>query len=580
MANDARVGSSRAPVPDGATRAHEAPGPAPAPREPVVMVTEEAALAVVARAGGALGTMLDPATPWDADNASLASRAPWESVARVLEGDVKEVAERDTLAGVGVARYAHRLFDSRWLRAKSARFELVGIIPRLDRRAFFDDACGEIRLVYRLAYGGSASVGQGGMAERSRLPMTVSLELQGAPRAEDGGCVEAARRWLAPAGLKGAPLGRWLVSADGPLHAGALTRARLAQLVVNVQRVRWPSAVRPDLGGHAEYVLRAFEGRAAGAPLTPAPLENTPDVERLRSSPASRAELLAQLLRPDVIERVDEGTVRLPTSLLARRVISVTPGGLERRANRPFASLFEPRELESATRASSRHAKSGAALLRRLDDLTCNGCHASRSIAGFHLLGDNRADDAPGNMLAVPFSPHEVDEVDRRRAFMRALADGLIADDHRPLAAPEREVERYARGAVGDACEPSSIEPHRDPHRDRARKEPAQACLPGLHCERTAVGFPRGMCSGGCDAVADGARCGGIAVLDPFNACVARKEPFSRCITEHVRPAALAACSIDSPCRDDYVCAGAPDEGTCLPPYFVFQLRVDGHPAP
>lgn len=88
------------------------------------------------------------------------------------------------------------------------------------------------------------------------------------------------------------------------------------------------------------------------------------------------------------------------------------------------------------------------------------------------------------------------------------------------------------------------------------------------------------MCSGGCDALADGARCGGIAILDPFNACVARKEPFSRCITEHVRPAALAACSTDTPCRDDYVCAGRPDAGTCLPPYFVFQLRVDGHPAP
>lgn len=65
--------------------------------------------------------MLNPATLWDADNASLASRAPWESVARVLERDVKEVAERDALAGVGVARYAHRLFDTRWLRALGRR---------------------------------------------------------------------------------------------------------------------------------------------------------------------------------------------------------------------------------------------------------------------------------------------------------------------------------------------------------------------------------------------------------------------------------------------------------------------------
>ncbi len=41
--------------------------------------------------------------------------------------------------------------------------------------------------------------------------------------------------------------------------------------------------------------------------------------------------------------------------------------------------------------------------------------------------------------------------------------------------------------------------------------------------------------------------------------------------------AGLRACDDQNPCRDDYVCARAAHGGACLPPYFVFQLRVDGH---
>ena len=42
----------------------------------------------------------------------------------------------------------------------------------------------------------------------------------------------------------------------------------------------------------------------------------------------------------------------------------------------------------------------------------------------------------------------------------------------------------------------------------------------------------------------------------------------------------LRACSRSAPCRDDYICAGTadPEKGACIPPYFVFQFRVDGHP--
>jgi hypothetical protein len=86
------------------------------------------------------------------------------------------------------------------------------------------------------------------------------------------------------------------------------------------------------------------------------------------------------------------------------------------------------------------------------------------------------------------------------------------------------------------------------------------------------------MCAGSCSELPDGAVCGGIPLLVEFNGCLARGLPFDRCILDNTRPGALAACGFHAPCRDDYVCAKLPDGGgACLPPYFLFQLRVDGH---
>ena len=102
----------------------------------------------------------------------------------------------------------------------------------------------------------------------------------------------------------------------------------------------------------------------------------------------------------------------------------------------------------------------------------------------------------------------------------------------------------------------------------------------GAHgaCEEVSVGFPGGMCAGGCDALGPDGVCGTIALLTPFNQCLARGEPFAICAKQS-RPAALRRCDDAHPCRSDYVCAKtSPAEGGCLPPYFVLQMRVDGHP--
>ncbi|WP_437609848.1 hypothetical protein WMF20_00930 [Sorangium sp. So ce834] len=95
------------------------------------------------------------------------------------------------------------------------------------------------------------------------------------------------------------------------------------------------------------------------------------------------------------------------------------------------------------------------------------------------------------------------------------------------------------------------------------------------------LGFPGGMCTGSCGALPEEGVCGAIAVLDPFNRCLARGTPFTECLSRHVAPAGLRRCSSEAPYREDYVCARTSSgEGACIPPYFLFQLRVDGHAVP
>jgi hypothetical protein len=134
---------------------------------------------------------------------------------------------------------------------------------------------------------------------------------------------------------------------------------------------------------------------------------------------------------------------------------------------------------------------------------------------------------------------------------------------------------------VGDACELAQMKYDANPKRDRISVSTVRDCPSGAVCNRSDVGFPAGMCTAPCGA--PDSACGAIAVLDPFNACIAKGLPFVTCIRQNTTPAGLRTCDASKPCRDDYVCArGAADRarsGMCIPPYFVFQLRVDGHAA-
>jgi hypothetical protein len=539
------------------------------PRRAVPLITEPAALDIIARAGGSLGALFGAATA--KDTATLAVASPrYRAILDAIKADLDELARVHPDAGVGVRGHMQRLFDVRWLQSTQTRFDLVGVAPRIDRARLPTD-CGDVRLLYRLSY--DATVG--GERISSRLPMTISVSLAPRPNDSANGCRADAIGWRAPESIASdaAAAAQWLVS-DGAL-AGALEPARVTLVLTNAQMLRIPAAAQRVLGGHAEYQMRAFIVDGSGA-LVASPLENTPDVARIRGDRALRDALLTWLREPATLDQIDRGLHRVPAQWLATRASSYSPFGLARPANRSFAALLSKQELASLPLAQRKTIATPEALLRRLDEATCHGCHQVRSVAGFHLVGVDAPDAPAGAALAVAYSPLLSSERVRRGALIDAAATGGSPDFGRPLAPPEQEPA--SPPAIGDACELGTVRSStRNPARDMIENQRQRACGSGLSCTAQRGGFPNGMCQARCGALPEGAVCGVIAV-HPFNDCLGSGAPFSTCI-KHVRDIGLAGCSDARPCRDDYVCARTPaGDGACLPPYFLFQMRVDGHP--
>jgi hypothetical protein len=438
--------------------------------------------------------------------------------------------------------------------------------------------------------------------------MTVAIVL----RVAESDCKVYAGAWLSESELSGAQLGRFL--AKGPLEQ-VLKRPAIDQVLVNLQVVRWPSAVRPDLGGHAEYLLFALQPQN-GLGLELRPLDNTPALALLKNE-KEREELKAWVAGN--LEAIDKGTAVLPQKFLASRATSVTPRGFSRRANRLWRQIFAPTQVADLDLKNYPRLRTPEGLLRRLDDMTCVGCHQSRTIAGFHWLGVDGPKTAVGNALYLSRSVPLVAEAKRRDQLLLDIAAGKAVDFARPFAerapddaggsgsrcglgdpafaawtcaaglqcirydspADDKEVGicvSEGAPAVGEPCEVVPLKPHSNPRRDRGGRVPPRTCGVGV-CNVNRVGFPGGMCTASCDDLPADGTCGVIALLTPFNSCLARKTPFPRCLAQHVAPAGLRACDAERPCRDDYICARTPDgKGACIPPYFLFQMRVDGHP--
>ncbi|MBP6839564.1 MAG: hypothetical protein KA190_19855 [Kofleriaceae bacterium] len=577
----------------------------PAINAPGLLVNHLPVLGELERSGHGLGDKLGGDST--STKALHGSSPTYRDVADVLTADLTELGRGDSLAGVGI-NYAHRLFDSRWLRSSAVRFRLVAITNRLDLVHATPGGCGEVRFVYRLMY----EQPQG----TSRLPM--SLMVVHVQPMVAGGCAAVARAWQ---------------SGGGAMSAAALARGPLAMLAppsrieINLQSVRWPATVRADMGGHAEYLLRVFDFGGPASRALAGPLANTISGDL---SPTQLTELRRWII--ENVAAIDAGTAIMPDRFLARRDVSVSPRGLARAGNRPALTAFPNPEQEFAGVDFSRTKliKSAAGLVRRLDTMSCQGCHQARGLAGFHVLGQDDPGLARANAIEVGTSPHLNEELAWRRQVLQATAGTGGPAGPRPFAERDASVPgRYGAhcglgdpsfeawtcadgftcadlngdevgvcvvetgAGAGDACEASDVTFDPNPRADRVVEMEVLACsVPGggrAKCSRSSNspgtllgGFPNGACTGSCrtmGATAGDAICG-AEPPSGFNACLAAGKSFDVCMANAV-PQFRRRCDAATPCGDDYVCAGVAGAprgvGACMPPYFIFQARVDGH---
>jgi hypothetical protein len=525
-----------------------------------------------------------------------------------LQADVKAAARPYPLARV-TSIDGFRLFDARWLDSPEMRFRLSGVFNRLDRRPFSAGSCGEVRFLYRLSY----QTSQGGAAMASRLPMTLNvvfwIDGQG-----DADCQAAARAWQSPARLQGKELGDWLTQ-KGPLSDAARSRWRLKSIESNLQTFRLQSSVHPSMAGHIEYDLRVFHPKDEHrSDFAPAPMENMPDVPALSHDRELSKALLAELKRPEVLRDLDRGTLVLPERFLAKQATSFAPRGLERRGNRPFSRVFREDDFRDLELSGFDTIRTPNALLRRLDAASCVGCHQSRSIAGFHHVGRDDADEPAFNALLSGSSAHLMADLTRRRQYVEALAARTTPDERRPF--PERQGVGVAEGApcglgdvgfadwkcgegfhcakvedpavgtcladaaVGAPCEFGTMVPNAAPQRDQISQLTKHDCAQAQECSTNFSGFPQGACVASCKSDAPNSTCADYLDVDGFQNCLRGTEPYAACAKKFVFGLGVQACDADHACRQDYVCTRTRkgDVGACLPPYFVFQLRLDGYP--
>ncbi len=420
--------------------------------EPILYVDDRAILTELEAKGYAFGDLFAPGGGAH-DLASLYRDAPaYRSIVDRIAFDVTALRDEMKAGGRRLQEVTDgnvgRVIDMRWLKTDAASFRLVGIANRLDRRDFLalsgKGGCGEIRFIYRLAY----SFRKGGKGKRlaSRMPVNFNAVYDVLPDA-DGGCQGVAGRWE-PGADEVLDAG-WL--AGGVLDPSELT---FRQLELNAQVVRFPSGLETEFGGQAAYLMRIFG--ISGDTASEIPLENTADIQRLASDPGLKADLVAYI-RGNVTA-IDRGVYAVPEAFLARKVISYSTFGSARQANRPYAALFSAADFDGIDLSGTRLVRSVEALITRLDNGTCQGCHQAGSTAGFHFIGLDDAETSPLNRIEVGISPHLHAELPRRAAYVTAVREGGVPDAYRPLsfAPPARWGEdgsiSYAPADVAMPC--------------------------------------------------------------------------------------------------------------------------------
>ncbi len=466
-----------------------------------------------------LGRMLAPArspnTPLnDGELFALPSLAP---VRKSLDEELQRYVEQHKAAspgesmGVG-ANFDVQIFDSAQLYSLQTRFVLAGIVNRLDRAYVSSENCGEIRLIYRLVDMNAPPVGD--HAITPRLPMTLNLVLRAKGdhamdrEAKALTCAEIARRWLAAGDLPltGAALAETLSSDGGALES--IAPENIERIETNLQLSHTTSSASRDF--RSDYLLKVFDYDEKTRAFEEATLENQIDVKRILADEKLRREFKAWLLDDAHFAELDRGTILIPKQFLATRAIAPTPIGFSPSELQSVFGLVQEDghgaaftrddivgalEKAAARGTDLQNIRSVAGFERRLNDITCAGCHQTRGIGGFHFPGVDWMAANPSNSIVVPGSPHFFGDQVRRRAILASFRDGEQPDFSRGFSV--RPQSRGSHELAGSEYEDGWGAPcyaRSDKSNESDRSFRSWTCARGLACQVMSEMSQMGMC--------------------------------------------------------------------------------------
>lgn len=356
-------------------------------------------------------------------------------VRQAMDGDFDRYIARHKASlpnetiGVG-SGFDFQLFDRAQLYSPQTRFMLAGIVNRMDRAYVSEASCGEIRLIYRLTRIGLPEAG--GDTAPARLPMTLNVVLKAKAEGYAITCSAIADRWLAGAPAKGDPL-----DLIGPEN--------IDRIETNLQIAHAPKSAVRDF--RTDYLLKVFRYDRQARVFVESPMENQIDRARILADDGLKREFRAWLLDPVNLAAFDRGTVLIPERFLAKAALAPTPVGFDPSELEPEFGLargegavFGAADVVTALKKAAeggvklQNIRSLGGFERRLNDVTCSGCHQTRGIGGFHFPGVDWMAANPSNSAVVPASPHFFGDQIRRRDILAALRDGKTPDYSRGFA--------------------------------------------------------------------------------------------------------------------------------------------------
>jgi hypothetical protein len=321
-------------------------------------------------------------------------------------------------------------------------------------------------------------------------------------------CAEIARRRLAVGELtlSGAALAERLSSDGGPLEL--ILPENIERIETNLPLSHTRSSASRDF--RSDYLLKVFDYDEKTRAFEEATLENQIDAKRILADEKLGHEFKAWLLDQAHFAEFDRGTILIPKEFLARRAIAPTPVGFSPSELQPAFGLVQGEgagavftgddivsalEKAAARGVNLQNVRSVAGFARRLNDITCAGCHQTRGIGGFHFPGVDWMAANPSNSIVVPGSPHFFGDQVRRRAILASLRDGERVDFSRGFSV--RPQLRGSRELAGTEYEdgwgaPCYAERANAKENDLSFK--SWTCAKGLACQVMSEISRMGMC--------------------------------------------------------------------------------------